>query len=33
MERHVRDMTCLPIIGASSNMQRNNIANRLGRGR
>ena len=29
MERHVRDMTCLPIVGGSSNMQRNNIANRL----
>ena len=29
MARHVRDMTCMPIIGGSSNMQRNNIANRL----
>ena len=29
LERHVRDMTCLPIVGGSSNMQRNNIANRL----
>jgi alkylation response protein AidB-like acyl-CoA dehydrogenase len=29
IERHVRDITCLPIIGGSSNMQRNNIANRL----
>ena len=33
MERHVRDMTCLPILGGSSNMQRNNIANRLRLGR
>jgi alkylation response protein AidB-like acyl-CoA dehydrogenase len=29
LERHVRDVTCMPIIGGSSNMQRNNIANRL----
>jgi len=29
IERHVRDITCLPIIGGSSNIQRNNIANRL----
>jgi alkylation response protein AidB-like acyl-CoA dehydrogenase len=29
LERNVRDMTCLPIVGGSSNMQRNNIANRL----
>ena len=33
MERHVRDMTCLPIVGGSSNMQRHNIANRLRLGR
>jgi alkylation response protein AidB-like acyl-CoA dehydrogenase len=30
MERHVRDIVCLPIVGGSSNMQRNNLANRLG---
>lgn len=29
MARYVRDMTCMPIIGGSSNMQRNNIASRL----
>lgn len=29
LARHVRDMTCMPIIGGSSNMQRNNIANRM----
>jgi alkylation response protein AidB-like acyl-CoA dehydrogenase len=29
MPRHVRDMTSIPIIGGSSNIQRNNIANRL----
>ncbi|MGD9602645.1 MAG: acyl-CoA dehydrogenase family protein [Gammaproteobacteria bacterium] len=29
LERHVRDVTCVPIVGGSSNMQRNNIANRL----
>jgi alkylation response protein AidB-like acyl-CoA dehydrogenase len=29
MERHVRDIVCMPIVGGSSNMQRNNIANRL----
>ncbi len=30
MERHVRDITCMPIVGGSSNMQKNNIAGRLG---
>lgn len=30
MERYVRDAISLPIVGGSSNMQRNNIANRLG---
>jgi alkylation response protein AidB-like acyl-CoA dehydrogenase len=30
MERYVRDIIVLPIAGGSSNMQRNNIANRLG---
>ena len=30
MERYVRDMTLMPIVGGSSNMQKNNIANRLG---
>jgi len=30
MERYVRDVVCMPIGGGSSNMQRNNIANRLG---
>ncbi|MEQ1753356.1 MAG: acyl-CoA dehydrogenase family protein [Micropepsaceae bacterium] len=29
MERYVRDAISLPIVGGSSNMQRNNIANRL----
>lgn len=29
MERYVRDIIILPIAGGSSNMQRNNIANRL----
>jgi len=29
MARHVRDMTCMPIIGGSSNIQRNNITNRM----
>jgi alkylation response protein AidB-like acyl-CoA dehydrogenase len=29
MERHVRDLVCIPIVGGSSNMQRNNIAKRL----
>ena len=29
MERHVRDIVLMPIVGGSSNMQRNNIANRL----
>jgi alkylation response protein AidB-like acyl-CoA dehydrogenase len=30
MERYVRDIVLMPIIGGSSNMQKNNIANRLG---
>jgi alkylation response protein AidB-like acyl-CoA dehydrogenase len=30
MERYVRDIVCMPIVGGSSNMQRHNIANRLG---
>jgi alkylation response protein AidB-like acyl-CoA dehydrogenase len=30
MERHVRDVIGMPIVGGSSNMQKNNIANRLG---
>jgi len=30
MERHVRDLLGMPIVGGSSNMQRNNIAGRLG---
>jgi alkylation response protein AidB-like acyl-CoA dehydrogenase len=30
MERYVRDMTLMPIVGGSSDIQRNNIANRLG---
>ena len=30
MERHLRDITLMPIVGGSSNMQKNNIANRLG---
>ncbi|NIB38054.1 acyl-CoA/acyl-ACP dehydrogenase [Pseudomaricurvus alkylphenolicus] len=30
MERYVRDILSLPIAGGSSNMQKNNIANRLG---
>jgi alkylation response protein AidB-like acyl-CoA dehydrogenase len=30
MERYVRDVLLLPIIGGSSSIQRNNIANRLG---
>jgi len=30
MERHVRDLIGMPIVGGSSNMQKNNIANRLG---
>ncbi len=30
MERHVRDLLGMPIVGGSSNMQRNNIANMLG---
>lgn len=30
MERYVRDIIVLPIAGGSSNMQKNNIANRLG---
>ena len=29
MERYVRDLTCMPIVGGSSNMQRNNIAGRM----
>jgi alkylation response protein AidB-like acyl-CoA dehydrogenase len=29
MERYVRDIVCLPIVGGSSNMQRNNIAHLL----
>jgi len=29
MERYVRDLVQMPIVGGSSNMQRNNIANRL----
>lgn len=29
MERYVRDLLCWPIVGGSSNMQRNNIAARL----
>lgn len=34
MERHVRDLLGMPIVGGSSDMQRNNLANiwRLGRG-
>ncbi|MEM7019601.1 MAG: acyl-CoA dehydrogenase family protein [Pseudomonadota bacterium] len=30
IERNVRDILGMPIVGGSSNMQRNNIANRLG---
>ena len=30
MERYVRDIICMPIVGGSSNMQKNNISNRLG---
>lgn len=30
MERYVRDILCMPIVGGSSKMQKNNIANRLG---
>ena len=30
MERHARDLLGMPIVGGSSNMQKNNIANRLG---
>jgi alkylation response protein AidB-like acyl-CoA dehydrogenase len=29
MARRVRDMACMPIIGGSSNIQRNNITNRM----
>lgn len=29
MERYVRDIVCMPIVGGSSKMQKNNIANRL----
>lgn len=30
MERYVRDLLCMPIVGGSSHMQLNNIASRLG---
>jgi alkylation response protein AidB-like acyl-CoA dehydrogenase len=30
MERHMRDLLGMPIVGGSSNLQKNNIANRLG---
>jgi len=30
MERYVRDIVCVPIVGGSSNMQKHNIVNRLG---
>jgi len=30
MERYVRDIVCMPIVGGSSNMQKNNLANALG---
>lgn len=30
MERHMRDIMCMPIVGGSSNMQRNNIAGFMG---
>ena len=30
MERYVRDIVCMPIVGGSSNMQKNNIAARMG---
>ena len=30
MERYVRDIVCMPIVGGSSNMQKHNISNRLG---
>ena len=30
MERYVRDIVAFPMVGGSSNMQRNNLANRLG---
>jgi alkylation response protein AidB-like acyl-CoA dehydrogenase len=30
MERYVREATLMPIVGGSSNMQKNNIAARLG---
>jgi alkylation response protein AidB-like acyl-CoA dehydrogenase len=29
MERYVRDICVMPIVGGSSNMQKNNIAARL----
>ena len=29
-QRHMRDVLGMPIVGGSSNMQKNNIANRLG---
>ena len=30
MERYLRDLLCMPIVGGSSHMQLNNVANRLG---
>jgi alkylation response protein AidB-like acyl-CoA dehydrogenase len=30
MERHVRDLIGMPIVGGSSDMQKNNIASLLG---
>jgi alkylation response protein AidB-like acyl-CoA dehydrogenase len=30
MERHVRDMLLMPIIGGSTAIQKNNISNRMG---
>jgi alkylation response protein AidB-like acyl-CoA dehydrogenase len=30
VEQHVRDLSLMPIVGGSSNMQRNNVAARLG---
>ena len=33
MERYVREAQLMPIVGGSSNMQKNNIAARLGLGR
>ena len=29
LERYMRDAVSLPVVGGSSNMQKNNIANRL----